>query len=166
MFGQNNVTLAGESAGAVYCHAHLVMGGSFRQVVLQSGSLYLSPPAPGNAAKAIADTIEAHLKKIGSTTLKAAPIADLLKAQADLGIVSLFLQMEPELENFQTSLGSAERLLVGDCEFEVIDLPSNPLVPSTRLTCPSLISYGMESKQRQQIPSAVVSTCWRMRAQD
>ncbi|KAF3039459.1 hypothetical protein E8E11_005512 [Didymella keratinophila] len=96
-----NITLAGESAGAVYVHAHMVMGVPMRQAILQSGSL-----------------VEEHLslKNCPSASLRNASVPGILKAQADLGIVSLFLQMEPGLENWRDKLGYAERLLIGDCE--------------------------------------------------
>ena len=38
---KDNITLAGESVGAVYAHAHLVTGSPVRRGILQSVSLYL-----------------------------------------------------------------------------------------------------------------------------
>ena len=121
---QDNITLAGESAGAVYVHAHMTMGVSMRQAILQFGSLYLSPPIPTEKASSIAATLENHLRlksPLGGPelTLKTAPVEDILGTLEDTGTVSLYLQTEPGLENWRKELGQARRLLIGDCEFEV-----------------------------------------------
>ena len=95
-----------------------------RQVILQSGSLYLSPPIPIERASSITATLENHLRlksPLGGPelTLQTAPVEDILKTLEDTGTVSLYLQTEPGLENWRGKLGEASRLLVGDCEFEV-----------------------------------------------
>lgn len=117
------MTLAGESAGAVYAHAHMVLGAPVRQVILQSGSLYLSPPQSQSAADAVVTKIRDVLSKKGQRTLSDAPVSELLEVQADLGLVSSFLQMEPALAGWQDEVGIAERLLIGDCEYEVKTYP-------------------------------------------
>jgi carboxylesterase type B len=121
---QDNITLAGESAGAVYVHAHMAMGVPMRQAILQSGSLYLSPPITTVRASSIAATLENHLRlksPLGGPelTLRTAPVEEILKTLEDTGTVSLYLQAEPSLENWREELGQARRLLIGDCEFEV-----------------------------------------------
>ena len=116
---QENITLAGESAGAVYVHAHMVMGVPVRQAILQSGSLYLSPPIPEARAGSIVARVEERLSLEGGAGLRDAKVEEVLKAQADLGMISLFLQTAPGLEDWQEKLGHTERLLIGDCEYEV-----------------------------------------------
>ncbi|KAJ4406286.1 hypothetical protein N0V91_004740 [Didymella pomorum] len=116
-----NLTLAGESAGAVYVHAHMVMGVPIRQAILQSGSLYLSPPIPEARAGGIVARVEERLSLKGCAGLRDAKVEDFLEAQADLGMISLFLQTEPGIEDWREKLGHAERLLLGDCEYEVSD---------------------------------------------
>jgi hypothetical protein len=118
---QENLTLAGESAGAVYVHAHMVMGVPIRQAILQSGSLYLSPPIPEARAGGIVARVEERLSLKGCAGLRDAKVEEFLEAQADLGMISLFLQTEPGLEDWREKLGHAERLLLGDCEYEVSD---------------------------------------------
>ena len=118
------MTLAGESAGAVYVHAHMAMGVPMRQAILQSGSLYLSPPISTEKASSIAATLENHLSlkspsSGGELTLQTAPVQSILETLEDTGTVSLYLQTEPGLENWREKLGHARRLLIGDCEFEV-----------------------------------------------
>jgi hypothetical protein len=108
----------------VYVHAHMAMGVPMRQAILQSGSLYLSPPLPTVRASSIAATLENHLRlksPLGGPelTIQTAPVEDILKTLEDTGTVSLYLQTEPGLENWREELGQARRLLIGDCEFEV-----------------------------------------------
>lgn len=119
IFDQARITLGGESAGAVYVHAHMVSSPPVEQYILQSGSLYLSPPQPTENAKVVLDKLQTTLSGLGSWSLREAPIEALLQAQAAIGLVSLFLQMEPELENWKDRLVSSKRLMIGDCEYEV-----------------------------------------------
>ena len=135
---QDNITLAGESAGAVYVHAHMAMGVPMRQAILQSGSLYLSPPISTARAREIAANFENHLSTKSPAsgpelTLQTAPVEDILKTLEDTATVSLYLQTEPGLENWREELGQASRLLIGDCEFEVRQPNSLPLTQD--LTC-------------------------------
>ena len=132
---QDNITLAGESAGAVYVHAHMAMGVPMRQAILQSGSLYLSPPISTARARDFAANFESHLSTKSPAsgpelTLQTAPVEDILKTLEDTATVSLYLQTEPGLENWRGELGQASRLLIGDCEFEVRQ--PNSLCPKSR----------------------------------
>ncbi|ETS82689.1 hypothetical protein PFICI_04565 [Pestalotiopsis fici W106-1] len=115
-----NVTLAGESAGAVYCHAHMAIGSPVRQCILQSGSLYLSPPQPRTNGSVVIGRLEGALSNLGKWTMRDAPVQKLLEAQAELGLVSFFLQAEEPLDGWETKHGSVERLLIGDTEYEAV----------------------------------------------
>jgi hypothetical protein len=97
----------------------MVMGTPVQQCILQSGTLFLSPPQPKAVAGALIRQVGAALKQLGNWTLRDAPVSKILEAQADLGITSLYLQIEEALEGWQTKLGPAKRLLVGDTEYEV-----------------------------------------------
>ncbi|KAH8658345.1 Alpha/Beta hydrolase protein [Xylariales sp. PMI_506] len=121
-FGGNpdDITLAGESAGAVYCHAHLAAGSPVRQCILQSGSLYLSPPQPRTVAEALIESMNNAVSRLGGGTLRDAPVATLLQVQRELGLVSFYLQAEGVFENWEESFGSVERLLIGDVEYESV----------------------------------------------
>ena len=103
----------------------MVMGAPIQQAILQSGSLHLSPPLPEAMAKAVVGRVENVLSEKKSGDLNTASVTDLLAAQTELGIVSLFLQMEPALADWEVKLGSAERLLIGDCEYEVTNVPTS-----------------------------------------
>lgn len=116
-----NITLAGESAGAVFAHALIVGGVKVKRGVLMSGSLHLSPPLP--AARAQAFPIDPLLKKIqekGYKSLKEAPVDVLLQGLADIPVPSVFLQEDTDLQDWTKKTGEIEELLIGDCEFESI----------------------------------------------
>lgn len=65
-------------------------------------------------------SVSGALSRLGNWTLRDAPVAKLLQAQADVGVVSVYLQMEEQLNGREERLGSAERLLIGNNEFEVM----------------------------------------------
>ncbi|CAH0003832.1 unnamed protein product [Clonostachys byssicola] len=112
------ITVAGESAGAVYCHAHMAMGLLARQYILQSGSLHLSPPQPRSAAVTLIRKVENAVSDLGGWNLRTAPVDRLLEALKQCNLVSFYLQQESQLEGWGESVGSAERLLIGDNEYE------------------------------------------------
>ncbi|KAH6676987.1 Alpha/Beta hydrolase protein [Plectosphaerella plurivora] len=114
------ITIAGESAGAVFCHAHLVTGASPRQCILQSGTLHLSPPQSRAVAENLINRVSNAVKDLRGADLRTASVSTLLKAQATLGLESFFLQEESCLEGWQDKIGDVGRLLIGDCEYESV----------------------------------------------
>ncbi|VUC27025.1 unnamed protein product [Clonostachys rosea] len=112
------IAVAGESAGAVYCHAHMAMGLPARQYILQSGSLHLSPPQPRSAAATLIQKVEKAVSDLGGWNLRTAPVDRLLKALKQCNLVSFYIQQESRLEGWGENVGSAERLLIGDNEYE------------------------------------------------
>ncbi|KAI9053703.1 hypothetical protein LZ554_002656 [Drepanopeziza brunnea f. sp. 'monogermtubi'] len=111
----NNITLAGESAGAVYVHAHVLTGSPVQRAILQSGSLYLSQPQ--NFAKG--DMLCENLDKIlRPDNLASASVSKVLSALEEAGVVSLWLQLTPELEGWETRPSHVQEFLIGDVEFE------------------------------------------------
>ncbi|KAK1623735.1 carboxylesterase [Colletotrichum phormii] len=116
----NDVSLAGESAGAVYCHAHLAAGLRVRRVLLSSGSLYLSPPQPRPKASALRQTLLNHLGTLGDCDLSTAPVENLVKAMELAGIHSWFLQVDPSLVGWETAIGAAESVMIGDVQDEAV----------------------------------------------
>lgn len=86
-----------------------------------SGSCHMSFPQPEARAKAaIIDPVLAKVKAKGHQTLKEAPVEVLLEAQAEVPVVSVFLQEDGELSDWSKKTGEVEELLVGDCEFESV----------------------------------------------
>lgn len=121
---QNNTTLAGESAGALYVHAHMAMDVPMRQAIRQSGLFYLSPPIPTIKASSITATLKTHMSLKSppggpELILQSASVENILKTLKETEIVSLYLQIEPGLENWREKLGQARRLLIRDCKFDV-----------------------------------------------
>lgn len=117
---QENVTVAGESAGAVYAHAHVVLNAPVKQAILMSGTLDMSPPRPLAHEATIVGPIEAKLASVGSS-LRTASATEIIKALTELNIVSMWLQQdpnEPELNDW-TRPGLVQGLLIGDVEYEV-----------------------------------------------
>ncbi|KAM5353421.1 hypothetical protein ACJ41O_000071 [Fusarium nematophilum] len=118
-----NITIAGESAGAIYSHAQVVTGAPVRQCILQSGSLYLSSPQPRAVAEALIQNVSQAVSELGDWALQTAPASKLLEAQANLGLGAFFLQMEEQFEGWEETVGHVERVLVGDTEYEVGNTP-------------------------------------------
>ncbi|KAH7233624.1 Alpha/Beta hydrolase protein [Fusarium tricinctum] len=113
------VTLAGESAGAVFCHAHLVAGAPARQVILSSGSLFLSPPQPRQKISALQGVVLKQLQAIDkSLSLEDAPASTVIEAVKLSHLQSFFLEWEDRFDGWQTKIGNAERLLLSDVQKE------------------------------------------------
>ncbi|SPJ70977.1 related to carboxylesterase [Fusarium torulosum] len=113
------VTLAGESAGAVYCHAHLVTGAPARQVILSSGSLFLSPPQPRQKISALQGVVLKQLQSIDKNlNLENAPASKIIEAVKLSNFQSFFLEWEDRFDAWQTKIGNAEKLLLSDMQKE------------------------------------------------
>ncbi|KAF5602405.1 carboxylesterase [Fusarium subglutinans] len=106
------VTLAGESAGAIYCHAHLVANARVQQVILSSGSLFLSPPQPRQLVASFRDTISKELDQ--TLNLETASASEIVEAVRRSGLQSFFLEWEESFNAWQTKTGCVERLLLSD----------------------------------------------------
>ncbi|KPA38784.1 catalytic protein [Fusarium langsethiae] len=105
-----NVTLAGESAGAVYTHAHMITKTPVRQCIMQSGTLHLSPPQSRETAIALIYKMSMKLLTAGNSSLRTAAVSKILEAQAALGLVSFYLQMEEDLQGWNERVGQHERV--------------------------------------------------------
>ncbi|OBS24495.1 hypothetical protein FPOA_05036 [Fusarium poae] len=115
----NKVTLAGESAGAVYCHAHIVTRAPATQFILSSGSLFLSPPQPPQAVSALRDKVWKQFQVINATMdLETAPADKIVEAVKQSGLQSFFLEWEDRFDGWQTSTGEAGALLLSDVQNE------------------------------------------------
>ncbi|WKT50770.1 Carboxylesterase, type B [Fusarium oxysporum f. sp. vasinfectum] len=109
------VTLAGESAGAIYCHAHLVANARVRQVILSSGSLFLSSPQPWHLVASFRDKVSTNLKDMDQTLdLETASVSEVVEAVRRSGLQSFFLEWEDPFNAWHTKTGCAERLLLSD----------------------------------------------------
>lgn len=158
---QDNITLFGESSGAIHIHAHLTLNTQIKQAILSSGSLYLSPPRDGSALIA---RFNQALADAGTGDLRTASVDALVELVKLLNVPSFWLQPEPDLEGWQNRTGSAQRLMLGDCEYEV-----HPSLSLTALIRMSLTrcsrSYGatalrpwipVRSRKRSTAPEILV----------
>lgn len=116
---ENEIVLAGESAGAVYTHAHLITGPPVKRAVLASGSLYLSSPLPIERGNGLIQTLEAKVKRLGQSSLRSSSVETLIQVLRDSNINTMWIQEEPELLDWETRPEQVEELLIGDTEYEV-----------------------------------------------
>ncbi|KAI0121265.1 Alpha/Beta hydrolase protein [Xylariales sp. AK1849] len=118
---RNRITIGGESAGAVYCHALMVMDAPAQQVILSSGSLSLSPPQPEERASVMLKAVRDKLEELGSYELRTAPGDVLVEALRRTKIPSWFLRIDTPLDGWPDKLGnSARRLMLSDCQNESV----------------------------------------------
>lgn len=117
---QARVTLAGESAGSVHCHAHIVRNAPVRQCILSSGTLHLSPPQPSQNATLVRKNVSECLEAIDkNSNLQTASVSQMIKAIEMTGIQNWFLEEHESLNDWQNKIGQAERLMLSDLEQEV-----------------------------------------------
>ncbi|KAJ4117505.1 hypothetical protein NW768_010868 [Fusarium equiseti] len=115
------VTLAGESAGAVYTHAHLVTQAPANQFILSSGSLYLSPPQPSTAVSNVRKSVSKQLRDMDvKLTLENATVTDVVEGVKRAGLGSFFLEWEERFDGWEISAGSARALMVSDVQKEAV----------------------------------------------
>ncbi|KAJ4024922.1 hypothetical protein NW752_002376 [Fusarium irregulare] len=115
------VTLAGESAGAVYTHAHLVTRSPANQFILSSGSLYLSPPQPPNAVLNVRESVSKQLRDMDATlSLENATVTNVVEGVKRAGLGSFFLEWEDRFEGWEISTGNAKALMLSDVQKEAV----------------------------------------------
>ncbi|KAB8263272.1 Alpha/Beta hydrolase protein [Aspergillus pseudonomiae] len=121
-FGGNpdNITLAGESAGAVYVHAHLITGPPVKRAVLASGSLYLSSPLPVERGNGLIEVLQTKVQELGQPSLREASVSALIQALKECNVNTMWIQEEPELENWETKPEQVGELMIGDTEYESV----------------------------------------------
>ncbi|CVK96624.1 related to carboxylesterase [Fusarium mangiferae] len=115
------VTLAGESAGAVYCHAHLTRNAPVQQYILSSGTLYLSPPQSPKSVQTLRDAVLKQVKAINPLLdLDTASVDEITKAVRHSGLQSFCLEWEEQFEDWQNSSLESKRIMLGDVNKEAV----------------------------------------------
>ncbi|KAJ5388779.1 Carboxylesterase type B [Penicillium cosmopolitanum] len=115
-----NITLSGESAGAIYTHAHLITGPPVKRAVLASGTLYLSSPLPVERGNGLIQTLEAKVKALGQSSLRTSSVPVLIQALKECNVNTMWIQEEPELSDWETKPEQVEELMIGDTEYESV----------------------------------------------
>lgn len=124
---QDNITLAGESAGAVYVHAHLITGPPVKRAVLASGTLYLSSPLPVERGDGLVKTLEAKVRELGQSSLRESPAPVLLQALRECNVNTMWIQEDAEFDDWEKKLEQVDEVMIGDTEYEVSQLASQPV---------------------------------------
>lgn len=122
----DNITVGGESAGAVNTHALLASGAEFQRAILQSGSRYTTPPETESTSLEFVSRVETHLRSKNSensseTTIAGASVATLIQSFRDLMLSRFWLWEEPyfkDWDNDKRVFGKLKGLLLGDTRDE------------------------------------------------
>ncbi|KAH8811611.1 carboxylesterase [Xylogone sp. PMI_703] len=117
---KDNITLGGESAGAIYAHAHISTGSPVKRAILQSGSLSLSLPLPPARGDGMIAMLRKAIQEKHQVSLDDASPDQILAELAESNINTLWIQEEPDLVGWTERDGAVEELLVGDCEYESV----------------------------------------------
>lgn len=108
----------------------MVTGAPIQQVILSSGSLYLSPPQPEQRGRVLIESLRDLVKTSTNQDLGSAPVESLLSGLHQMNFNTMWLQMTPELEGWSQRTGNVKRIIIGDVEYEVRFLD---MITSTRL---------------------------------
>ncbi|KAF9889574.1 hypothetical protein FE257_007082 [Aspergillus nanangensis] len=116
----NNITLSGESAGAIYVHAHLITGPPVKRAVLASGSLHLSSPLPLEKGAGLISALEAKVKDLGQQSLRTSSVSALTQALQACNVNTMWIQEEDELQDWSLRPEQVDELMIGDTEYESV----------------------------------------------
>ncbi|RAL01252.1 putative carboxylesterase [Aspergillus ibericus CBS 121593] len=116
----DKITLAGESAGAVYVHAHLVTGTPVKRAVLASGSLYLSSPLPVERGQGLIKTLEAKVQELGQLSLRQSSMSALIQALKECNVNTMWIQEDEDFQDWEAKPELVEEVMIGDTEYESV----------------------------------------------
>ncbi|KAI9759960.1 MAG: hypothetical protein M4579_001993 [Chaenotheca gracillima] len=151
---EDNITLAGESAGAVYAHALMVLGTPVRRGILMSGSLFLSPPLPRERGQGLIDRFASVAKESGkAVSLQDAKVETLLDCVKKCKAVSMWLQMTDEFKGWSERMENVETLMVGDVEYESV-IWRNGIETMTASEIDAAFSLVQNKDHREQLRNA------------
>lgn len=94
---KNNITLARESAGAVFADAHFSLGAPVKRGILQSGSLYLSPPLPLTVSESFVKGLEQNIHANFHSSLAKVSVDKLLLTLRDQNVNRVWLQADDDM---------------------------------------------------------------------
>ncbi|KAL4803410.1 Alpha/Beta hydrolase protein [Aspergillus unguis] len=121
-FGGNKdeITLSGESAGAIYAHAHIITGPPVKRAILASGSLYLSSPLPLEKGAGLIKVLQGKIQEYGQSSLREASVPALLQALNESNVNTMWIQEDEDLKGWETRTEQVDELMIGDVEYESV----------------------------------------------
>lgn len=78
---------------------------------------------PVEKGDALIKTLETKVRGLGQPSLREASVPVLIQALEECNVNTMWLQDEPELQNWENRLELVDELMIGDTEFEVSLLP-------------------------------------------
>lgn len=90
-----------------------------KRAILASGTLYLSSPLPVERGTGLIKALEAKVQELGQPSLRESTVPVLIQALKECKINTMWIQDEPELENWETKEEQVDELMIGDTEYEV-----------------------------------------------
>jgi hypothetical protein len=90
-----------------------------KRAVLASGTLYLSSPLPVERGNGLIKVLEAKVQELGQPSLRESSVAVLIQALKDCNVNTMWIQEEPELENWENKEEQVDEIMIGDTEYEV-----------------------------------------------
>ncbi|EED13170.1 carboxylesterase, putative [Talaromyces stipitatus ATCC 10500] len=115
-----NITLCGESAGAVYVHAHLITGPPVKRAILMSGSLYLSPPMPVQLGKGLLEICESRVQELEGKSLRECSQKVFKQMLTENNLSRCWMQEEDVLANWENMPERVDEVMIGETEFESV----------------------------------------------
>jgi hypothetical protein len=78
--------------------------------------------------------LEAKVQELGQASLRESSVPVLIQALKDCNVNTMWIQEEPELENWETKEEQVDELMIGDTEYEVRSRSLNRDMSQSRLT--------------------------------
>jgi hypothetical protein len=86
---------------------------------LASGTLYLSFPLPVEKGTGLIKVLEAKVQELGQSSLRSSSVPVLIQALKECNVNTMWMQEEPELDNWETKPELVDEVMIGDTEYEV-----------------------------------------------
>lgn len=96
-------------------------------------------------------TLEGKVQELGQPSLREASVPALIKALEECNVNTMWIQEEPELQNWESRPEQIEEVMIGDAEFEVRIV----LFPMQRYLSNNYLNVVRNLAQRHRIPRLI-----------
>ena len=96
-------------------------------------------------------TLEGKVQELGQSSLREASVPALIKALEECNVNTMWIQEEPELQNWESRPEQIEEVMIGDAEFEVRIV----LFPMQRYLSNNYLNVVRNLAQRHRIPRLI-----------